>query len=47
MSDALAARVKATPGAAVATVHAGTDHGWSGARIRLANEVIKWLQALP
>jgi pimeloyl-ACP methyl ester carboxylesterase len=47
MSDALAAAVKVAPGARVAEVHASTDHGWSGARIRLANEVIKWLQALP
>lgn len=47
MSDALAATVKSAPGARVSTVHAGTDHGWSGARIRLANEVISWLEALP
>src|SRR5688500_16759388 len=47
MSDALAAAVKAAPGARVSAVHSGTDHGWSGARIRLAHEVIKWLQALP
>lgn len=47
MSDALATAVKAAPAARVSAVHAGTDHGWSGARIRLANEVIKWLQALP
>jgi pimeloyl-ACP methyl ester carboxylesterase len=47
MSDALAAAVKAAPGARVSTVHSGTDHGWSGARIRLAHEVIKWLQGLP
>lgn len=47
MSDALAAAVKVAPGAQVSAVHARTDHGWSGARIRLANEVIKWLQSLP
>ena len=46
-ADALAAKVKAAPGARVATVHAATDHGWSGARIRLEQEVIGWLQALP
>jgi pimeloyl-ACP methyl ester carboxylesterase len=46
-ADALAARVKAAPGARVSTAHAATDHGWSGARIRLAQEVITWLQALP
>ncbi|HEX8239410.1 MAG TPA: alpha/beta fold hydrolase [Allosphingosinicella sp.] len=46
-SDSLAAAVKAAPGARVSAVHANTDHGWSGARIRLADEVIKWLEALP
>jgi pimeloyl-ACP methyl ester carboxylesterase len=46
-ADALAARVKAVPGARVATVHAATDHGWSGARILVEQEVISWLQALP
>ncbi|MFL6863278.1 MAG: alpha/beta hydrolase family protein [Allosphingosinicella sp.] len=46
-ADALAARVKAVPGARVATVHAATDHGWSGARIRLEQEVISWLRAIP
>jgi pimeloyl-ACP methyl ester carboxylesterase len=46
MSDALATKVKAVPGARVATVHAATDHGWSGARIRLEQEVITWLQGL-
>lgn len=46
-SDALTAAVKAAPGARVAAVHVGTDHGWSGARIRLAQEVIKWIEALP
>jgi pimeloyl-ACP methyl ester carboxylesterase len=47
MTDSLAATVKAAPGARVTAVHAGTDHGWSGARIRLEQEVISWLQALP
>jgi pimeloyl-ACP methyl ester carboxylesterase len=46
-ADALAASVKALPAARVTTVHAATDHGWSGARIRLEQEVIDWLQALP
>jgi pimeloyl-ACP methyl ester carboxylesterase len=46
-ADALAAKVKAVPGARVATAHAATDHGWSTARIRLEDEVIDWLQALP
>lgn len=43
---ALAAKVKAVPGARVAAVHAATDHGWSGARIRLEDEVIDWLGGL-
>lgn len=46
MSDALVAAVKAAPGAGVSAVHVRTDHGWSGARIRLAQEVIKWLAGL-
>lgn len=45
-TDALAAAVKAVPGARVTNVHAGTDHGWSGARIRLAHEVIGWLETI-
>ncbi|HEX8620864.1 MAG TPA: alpha/beta fold hydrolase [Allosphingosinicella sp.] len=45
-TDALAAKVKSIPGARVTSVHSGTDHGWSGARIRLAHEVIKWLETL-
>jgi len=46
-ADGLAANVKAVPGARVTELHAGTDHGWSGARIRLEDSVIDWLQALP
>lgn len=45
-TDALAAKVKALPGARVTTFHSGTDHGWSGARIRLAHEVIRWLETV-
>jgi pimeloyl-ACP methyl ester carboxylesterase len=45
-AEALAAKVKAVPGARVAAVHAATDHGWSGARIRLEQEVIGWLEGL-
>ena len=47
MSDALATEVRAAPGARVSAVHVGTDHGWSGARISLAQEVIRWLESLP
>jgi pimeloyl-ACP methyl ester carboxylesterase len=46
-ADALAAKVEALPGARVSAIHAATDHGWSGARIWLEQEVINWLQALP
>jgi pimeloyl-ACP methyl ester carboxylesterase len=46
-AEALAAKVKAVPGARVQILHAATDHGWSGARIRLEQEVINWLLALP
>jgi uncharacterized protein len=45
-ADALAAKVAKLPGAKVATVHVATDHGWSGARIRLAQEVLAWLDTL-
>jgi pimeloyl-ACP methyl ester carboxylesterase len=44
MADALAAAVQAKPGSQVTRIHVGTDHGWSGARIRLEQEVIKWLE---
>ena len=45
-TDALAAQVRAANGR-VTSVHVATDHGWSGARIRLESEVIRWLAALP
>jgi acetyl esterase/lipase len=45
-AEALAAAVAKAPGARVATVHVATDHGWSGARIRLEQEVLGWLAAL-
>jgi pimeloyl-ACP methyl ester carboxylesterase len=46
-ADALAAAVARQPGARVATVHVATDHGWSGARIRLEQDVLAWLARLP
>jgi pimeloyl-ACP methyl ester carboxylesterase len=46
MADALAGAVQAKAGSQVTRVHVGTDHGWSGARIRLEQEVIKWLGRL-
>jgi acetyl esterase/lipase len=45
-ADALAASVAKLPGARVSQVHVATDHGWSGARIRLEQEVLAWLDAL-
>jgi acetyl esterase/lipase len=45
-AGALAATVAKQRGAKVATVHVATDHGFSGARIRLEQEVLAWLAAL-
>jgi acetyl esterase/lipase len=45
-ADALAASVSTMPGARVSRVHVATDHGWSGARIRLEQEVLAWLDGL-
>lgn len=45
-ADALAAAVAKQPGAKVAKVHVATDHGFSGARIRLEQEVLAWLETL-
>jgi hypothetical protein len=45
--DSLVAAVRADAKSRVQTVHVATDHGWSGARIRLEQEVISWLQTLP
>lgn len=47
MDDALAKSVKAVAGARVQVDHAATDHSWSGARIQLEDEVIRWLRELP
>jgi pimeloyl-ACP methyl ester carboxylesterase len=45
-AEALATTVSALPGARVARAHVATDHGWSGARIRLEHEVLAWLETL-
>ncbi len=45
-TDALVAAVKARGDARVTAVHVATDHGWSDSRIRLQDEVIRWLEAL-
>jgi uncharacterized protein len=47
MSNALVAAIRAGGGKSVTVRHVATDHSWSDARIRLASEVIDWLQALP
>jgi pimeloyl-ACP methyl ester carboxylesterase len=45
-ATALAATVRSAPGARVSEVHVATDHGWSGARIRLEQEILSWLERL-
>jgi len=45
-ADQLAAEVRGKHGR-VTTIHAATDHGWSGKRIFLEAQIIRWLQALP
>lgn len=46
-TDALAAAVRAKPGARVLTVHAATDHSWNSKRVFLEAQVITWLKLLP
>jgi len=45
-ADQLVAEVRGKHGK-VTTIHAATDHGWSGKRIFLEAQIIRWLQALP
>jgi pimeloyl-ACP methyl ester carboxylesterase len=45
-AQALAADVRKR-GGAVTVAHVATDHGWSGARIRLEGAVLTWLESLP
>lgn len=45
-TDALATSIQQA-GGKVTKAHEATDHSWSDRRIRLANLVIGWLQALP
>jgi uncharacterized protein len=45
-ADALVAGIRTKGGTRVTSVHAKTDHSWSGARVRLASEVIGWLRGL-
>jgi pimeloyl-ACP methyl ester carboxylesterase len=44
---ALTAAIEHAGGKRVQHVHATTDHGWSDARIRLADLMIGWLKSLP
>ena len=44
--DSLVAAVRTGREAHVQAVHVATDHSWSGARIRLEQEVISWLSQL-
>lgn len=46
MSDALSSAIKAGGGTKLRTLHVATDHGWSGARIRLQSEILNWLATL-
>lgn len=45
--DALAVSIRKLGGTKVSEVHVATDHVWSDARIRLASEIIRWLESLP
>jgi hypothetical protein len=45
--NALAAAVRAQPGAKVTLVHFATDHGYNDQRIALAAALIRWLETLP
>jgi pimeloyl-ACP methyl ester carboxylesterase len=46
MSNALSAAIAKAGGAGVKSVHVGTDHSWSDARIRLQTEILNWLTTL-
>jgi hypothetical protein len=46
-AEALTAAIRAAGGKRVQHIHAATDHGWSDARIKLADLLITWLRSLP
>lgn len=46
-SAALVAAIRNGGGTRVTTRHVATDHSWSDARLRLADKVIAWIDALP
>ena len=47
MTDALAADIRKRGGTQVTTLHAATNHAWDSLRIRLAAEILAWLDKLP
>jgi len=47
MTDALVADIRKRGGTGVTAVHAATDHGWNTQRVRLATEILAWLDKLP
>lgn len=47
MTNALAADIRQRGGQRVTTVHGATNHAWDSLRVRLASEIITWLDALP
>ncbi len=46
-AEALAVAIRKEGGTKVGEVHVATDHSWSDARIRLASEILRWLDTLP
>ena len=47
MTDGLAADIRKRGGQRVTTVHGATNHAWDSLRVRLASEIITWLDRLP
>lgn len=47
MTDAFAADIRARGGRRVTTVHGATNHAWDSLRVKLADEIITWLEKLP
>jgi pimeloyl-ACP methyl ester carboxylesterase len=47
MTDALAADIRKRGGTKVTTIHGATNHAWDSLRVRLAGEILDWLDKLP
>jgi len=47
MTGALADDIRKRGGQRVTTIHGATNHAWDSLRVRLASEIIRWLDALP